>query len=245
MSFHTRTIPGAQYSICKELPPCRSSLTKCVPTEKNTSADQYLGKKSNNFFSQISRRDVMISNLSKGKSFVQMQSENLSEIINIFSLFRSDTVLNEKKNIQVNSSARNVVYLDTMGRLSRVKHFGHQLFGYGYESPIRVHLSLGGVSEIFNFETLPLLGSTAFDSFMHSGICPAQQSEEFLNQIMKELLDLLLKAESNLNETSNKITQIETFYSGREKIHKKISSPPSSQNQHLSKRIFRRLNFLK
>lgn len=244
MSFHTRLNPGAKYSICELLPPCRSSSLISTPLEKTSSAQTELQDISDKCFSQVSRRDVMVANLMKGKSFIQMQSENLSEIINIFTLLRSD-LGSVSSNTQNEMIARNVLYLETMGRISRSKHLQLPLFGYGYEPPIRVHLSLNGIPEVFNFETLPLLGGTAFDSLIHSGACSLQQSDKFLNQISKELLDLMLKAEGNLIKTSEKIIQINTFYSGRDRIHKKKTPPPSNQNQHFSKRIFRKLNFLK
>ena len=244
MSFHTRINPGAKYSICELLPPCRSSSSISTPLEKNSSVQTELEEIADKCFSQVSRRDVMITNLMKGKSFIQMQSENLSEIMNIFTLLRSAPG-SVSTNTQDEMIARNVLYLETMGRISRSKHLHFPLFGYGYEPPIRVHLSLGGNPEVFNFETLPLLGGTAFDSLIHSGACSVKQGDKFLNQISKELLDLMLKAEGNLIKTSEKIIQLNTFYSGRDRIHKKTSPPPPNQNQHFSKRIFRKLNFLK
>ena len=244
MSFHSRTSSSNKLSNCEVLIPHRSIPSKKEPPCLPAPVQQVNQEGTCSSFSQVSRRDVMISNLMNGKCFIEMQASKLSEINKTFSLYRC---LSESRapNDFDKTTARNFVYLDSMKHQSSASQFGHQLFGYGHESPIRVHLSLGGKPEVFNFDTLPLLGGTAFNSLVYSGECRRDQSDKFLDQITRELLELMLKAERNLNKTLNKITEIKTYYSGRVRIHKKLPPPPIPENQHLSKRIFRKLNLLK
>lgn len=157
-------------------------------------------KKSLSVFDPISKHDAMIRSLNDGISYFRNQSTGLS---------RSEVILREmlhcssgKTMVSVPdiNDARRRFFLEALNSITSEKFKSFPLFGYGHESPMRLHLTINSKRSTHQLSPVPLLAKPAFRSVhlslgvnesVRSNIC-----EESIGEILNLMLSTRRKEES-------------------------------------------------
>jgi len=160
-----------------------------------------LQKTNKSFLSQTTRFTKMSENLSNGLDFIYKQKSNL----NLLSSFLSDLKKYNLSSDNNSESGYNLsrFYSESLSNLVSEKFLGHPLFGYGFESPIKIQIYLDGLRTTLLVPIQPLLSETAFSSIsltlsLDQRLCPASYDEA-----QKEILNLLLDVEERKKHLSD------------------------------------------
>ena len=196
-------------------------------------------KASTRSFSQVSRRDVMLSNLENGIQYTNLQISSLSECSKLIILMRSSSFSCSPHSQELtDNQIHNSLFIDTIASLSETKHMGLPLFGFGHEPPIKVHLRINEKIEAFHFQVSDLMGQHSINGLINSKNCKTGPSTGLLDQANKDVLSLMLKAESISRCASNKVDLVKKRYSDHVLI-KRAPTPSSTRcKSFFAKRIF-------
>ncbi len=190
-------------------------------------------------FSQVSRRDIMLTNLENGIQYTKLQISSLSECSKLIILMRGSSFSCSPNSQELtDNQIHNSLFIDTIASLSETKHMGLPLFGFGHEPPIKVHLRIREKVEAFHFQVSDLLGQHSINGLINSKNCKTGPSTEFLDQANKDVLSLMLKAESISRCASIKVDLVKKRYSDH--VFMKRSPVPAStkSKSFFAKRIF-------
>lgn len=190
-------------------------------------------------FSQVSRRDVMLSNLEKGIQYTNLQISSLSECSKLIIMMRSRSHIGSPPSPELSDNqTHNSLFIDTIANLSDTKHMGLPLFGFGHEPPIKVHLRIREEVEVFHFQVSDLLGQHSINGLINSRNCKKGPSTELLDQAHKDVLSLMLNAESITRCASIKVNLVKKRYSDHAFMKRTPVSTLTKSKSFFAKRIF-------
>ena len=133
--FHTTSNSGVpKHPSCSSIG--RESMNASEPYKLST---PYLkqGNSSSRRYSETSPKSKMLENLSHARKLIKTQKDALLEIQNTLRLLGRE----QHSSLKSCGSNSDRIYLHALREISQRKHSHFNIFGYGHEPPIRIHLS--------------------------------------------------------------------------------------------------------
>lgn len=186
MRIHTHTVCEhsqgfVHSSVGRDVPPYECSHT---PTN-------FLERKTVTVPNHISRHHVMSRSLDECLEYVHEQKSYLSKtellIHQVAQLGGFPHSINEK-------TARSHLLRSVLDEYSNHEYKNHKLFGYGHESPIRIHLYLDRKRQSYRVPVVPLLGQPGFQALRMALSVNSDVGANICSDSQNEILNLLLRA---------------------------------------------------
>ena len=209
-TFHTNTsVCGYPHDISADSvgrPPDHAgfSHTQSAVHPKNPKKESYTRR-----FSMGTKTDAMLSNLHQCSDYISLQLDSLSKIEGLLGLQKS--VLFTPDNPLTNSRERAAqlkIMHSSLLSVIDLKYGNHPIFGYGYESPVRLHLVINGKRESHSLPVVPLLSKPGFKSFEITLGAGRDISTGLRESCLEEVLNLMMdvhKNEVKLTALENKL----------------------------------------
>ena len=209
-TFHTNTsVCGYPHDVGADSvgrPPDHAGITHTQSTAhpKNSSKITHTSS-----FNMGTKTDAMLSNLHQCSDYISLQLDSLSKIEGLLGLKKS--VPFEPDNPLSNSSERAATLKlvhSSLHSITDLKYGNHPIFGYGYESPVRLHLVINGKRESHSLPVVPLLSKPAFKSFEITLGAGRDISTGLRESCLEEVLNLMMdvhKNEVKLTALENKL----------------------------------------
>ena len=155
----------------------------------------------------LTKHDIMRKSLFEGITYFSMQLKGLSKTEGII---KEASRLNNSYLSTIDESvvsARKFLK-ETLSVVTSENFRKHPLFGFGHETPLRLHLNIDSKRSMYPLPVVPLLGKASFRSLgislgigesVGSGIC-----QESLQEIISLMLDVQIRKDE-LTELSHKV----------------------------------------
>ena len=166
-SFHTHTNCEASSLFGSDL--IGRSTGQLVPSQIKKKALPTTNKAKRAGYSSRSKLEVMADNLRDGLQYVRKQTDNLEAMDQAVGLLREE--YRKKTNLHTSPVSRLrpeiLLHHQALNNLSAETLFGHPLFGYGFENPIRIHLKLGSLTKA---HSIPIYHTFQFHQMVNVGV---------------------------------------------------------------------------
>lgn len=158
-------------------------------------------------FRVSSRHDVMKKSLLDGITYFGMQLKGLS---------KSESIIKEisricaKGSLPINipdKSAREFL-LDTLTVVTSEEFRTQKLFGFGHESPLRLHLNIKNKRKMYPLPVVPLLGKPAFRSLGLTLGIGEDVSTKICHDSLQEIITLMLEVQDRKDELTKLSKQV-------------------------------------
>ena len=152
--------------------------------------------------------DVMTKGLHDGLVYCRRQIEGLSTSQAIVSELLCSAQTSPLRTSQVEVSSKRKFFLEALDSIFNQKLKGFPLFGYGHESPMKLHLKVKGRRNTQLLHPVPLLTQPAFRSvYLTLGLNEDVESR-ICEESVSEILNLMLSTRKNEECLQDLFTQI-------------------------------------
>ena len=205
-NFHTNTVVsssshvghagaiGRLYSACDYSTSVPAHQTESVPLKHG--------------LEQITMHDMMKRNLQDGITYTEKQFLGLHDSEMIMRELMRSLMQHTNTSGSLHNESKRILFFQAIEALTERKFKSFPLFGYGHESPMRLHLRIKKQRVTHALNPVPLLSMPAFRSvFLTLGLNRDADSHVF-QQSIKEILNLMMQVrseEDRLKELSRKI----------------------------------------
>ena len=177
-----------------------------------------------NSFNMGTKTDAMLSNLHQCSDYISLQLDSLSKIEGLLGfknpvLFESDDPLT---NSRERAATLKLVHSSLLS-ITDLKYGNHPIFGYGHESPVRLHLVINGKRESHSLPVVPLLSKPGFKSFEITLGAGRDISTGLRESCLEEVLNLMMDVHKN----EVKLTSLENIL---KTSSKKLDEMPAIKN---------------
>ena len=239
-SFHTHTHSEASGSFGSDL--IGRSTEQLVPSQIKMKAPPvtYVAKPAG--YSSRSKLEVMADNLRDGLQYVRKQADNLEAIDLTVGLLREEYRKKTSHHHSPVSRLRPEILLhhQALNNLSSETLFGHPLFGYGFENPIRIHLKLGSLTKAHSIPISALLSSHPLRALLASSHWMEPPGQALFESLGVDLMNFLLTAKKEEDALDRQIQELLEYGHGRSRLPAPQSSSHPKEAEQLSSRLLRR-----
>ena len=217
-SFHTHTHGEVSNSFGSDL--IGRSTEQLEPSQIKkkvlpaTNAEKRAG------YSNRSKLEAMADNLRDGLQYVRRQTYNLEAIDQAVGLLREE--YRKKTSILTSTVSRLrpeiLLHHQALNNLSSETLFGHPLFGYGFENPIRIHLKLGSLTKAHSIPILPLLCSHPLQALLASSRWMEPPGQALFESLGVDLMNLLLNAKKEEDALDKQVQELLEYRNGRSRL---------------------------
>ena len=205
-NFHTTTIVGDSMhagktsAIGRLHSACSYAHDVSLPDPINRFGERHLH--------QVSVHEMMSNNLQAGLAYKRKQFSGLQDFETIIrEIIRSNSSPTAGF-VTPTCNSKRLLFLQAIEALSLTKFRSFPLFGYGHESPMRLHLKINTKRIIRDFSPSPLLCKPAFRSIRLSLDLNQDVGSTICEESISEILSLMLivrSEEENLQELSREV----------------------------------------
>lgn len=149
-------------------------------------------------YSQKSKSDAMLGNLSHCSEYLQLQVNSMNELI------RSTRLLGEQFRKVGSTTYEYLIFIQAISSVLKKEYNGFPLFDFGESSPLRVHLNLNGERSTYCINPLPLRGNPSVNSL----ICSTRASFPFSTDIINECQAVYIQSILDLQKEKNALQEI-------------------------------------
>jgi hypothetical protein len=180
----------------------------CEPVHAVGCVNLHNHKSDSPSFKLVSVHDVMTKGLHDGLVYYRRQIEGLSTSQAIVRELLCSAQTSPLRTSQVEVSSKRKFFLEALNSIFNQKLKGFPLFGYGHESPMKLHLKVKGRRNTQLLHPVPLLTQPAFRSvYLTLGLNEDVESR-ICEESVSEILNLMLSTKKNQECLRNLFTQI-------------------------------------
>ena len=239
-SFHTKT--HSEASGLSGSDPIGRSTGQLVPSQINKKALPATNAEKRAGYSCRSKLEVMADNLRDGLQYVRKQTGNLEAIDQAVGLLREEY----RKEIRLHTTPVSrlrpeiLLHHQALNNLSSETLFGHPLFGYGFENPIRIHLKLGCLTRAYSIPISPLLSSHPLQALLASSSWMEPPGQELFESLGVDLMNFLLTAKKEEDALDRQMQELLEYGQGRSRLPAPKNSSRPKEAKQLPSRLLRR-----
>ena len=210
--FHTHTNCEATSSFGSDQ--IGRSSGQLVPSQIKKKSPPASNPDRQSAYSVRSKLETMKDNLRDGVIYVRKQTENLRSIDHTVSLLRNEYLKVMMSHSRPNPGQRPEILLhhQALNCLTSDTFYGHPLFGYGFENPIRIHLKMGSQSKAHSIPIVPLLNSHPLQALLASSKSSQSPGQDLFQSLQVDVLNALLSAKDQ--ENALKLLEVELLRHG-------------------------------
>jgi hypothetical protein len=214
----------------------------CEPVHAVGCVNLHNHKSDSPSFKLDSVHDVMTKGLHDGLVYYRRQIEGLSTSQAIVRELLCSAQTSPLRTSQVEVSSKSKFFLEALDSILNQKLKGFPLFGYGHESPMKLHLKVQGRRNTQLLHPVPLLSQPAFRSvYLTLGLNEDVQSR-ICEESVSEILNLMLSTRKNKECLRDLFTQIKDR-AEQAKIPFKEANPQAPKFfKNLKSKIFNSIN---
>ena len=241
-SFHTHTQSEASGSFGSDL--IGRSTGQLVPSQIKKKAPPATNMEKRAGYSSRSKLEVMADNLRDGLQYVRKQTDNLEAIDQAVRLLRKEYL--KKTSIHTLQASRLepeiLIHHQALNHLSYETLFGHPLFGYGFENPIRIHLKLGSLIKAHSIPISALLSSHPLQALLASSRWMEPPGQGLFESLGVDLMNFLLTARKEEDALNTQMQELLEYGYGRSRLQAPQSTSYSQpkEAEHLPTRLLGR-----
>ena len=239
-SFHTHTQSEASGSFGSDL--IGRSTGQLVPSQIKKKALPTTNKAKRAGYSSRSKLEVMADNLRDGLQYVRKQTDNLEAMDQAVGLLREE--YRRKTSLHTSSVSRLrpeiLLHHQALNNLSAETLFGHPLFGYGFENPIRIHLKLGSLTKAHSIPISPLLSSHPHRALLASSRWMEPPGQGLFESLGVDLMNFLLTAKKEEDALDRQIQELLEYGHGRSRLPAPQNSSHPREAKQLPSRLLRK-----
>jgi hypothetical protein len=240
-TFHTQ---NNVYGVSLEGSACAIGRVhpSCEPVHAVSCANLHNQKSVSPSFKHDSVHDVMTNSLHDCLVYYRRQIEGLSTSQAIVRELLCSTQTSPLRTSQVEVSSKRKFFLEALDSIFNLKLKGFPLFGYGHESPMKLHLKVQGRRNTQLLHPVPLLTQPAFRSvYLTLGLNEDVESR-ICEESVSEILNLMLSTRKNEECLRDLFTQIKDR-AEQAKIPFKEANPQAPKFfKNLKSKIFNSIN---
>ena len=190
------------------------SSGQLVPSQIKKKSSPASNSEKQSAYSMRSKLETMKDNLRDGAIYVRKQAENLRSIDHTVSLLRNEylKVMNSSTNQNPSQRPEILLHHQALNSLTSDTFYGHPLFGYGFENPIRIHLKLGSQSKVHSIPIVPLLSSHPLQALLASSKSTQAPGQDLFQSLQVDVLNALLGAKDQ--EDTLELLEVELLRHG-------------------------------
>jgi hypothetical protein len=175
----------------------------------------FLGKKENSLdfspraFSGFSTTDIMLRSLEDGLHYIRRQISGLSD---------SEVLLREmllpvqsvgKGPLGSHPTSKRKFFFESLSSITEGEHKSFPLFGYGHESPMRIHLRINAKRITETLSPVPLLSQASYRSVCLTLGLNEDVERRITEVSINEILNLMLATRSKEDRLLNLFSELE------------------------------------
>jgi hypothetical protein len=239
-SFHTHTQSETTGSFGSDL--IGRSTGQFVPSQIKKKALPATNLEKRAGYSSRSKLEVMADNLRDGLQYVRKQTDNLEAIDLTVGLLRDEYRKKTSFHTSPVSRLRPEILLhhQALNNLSSETLFGHPLFGYGFENPIRIHLKLGNLTKAHSIPISPLLSSHPLRALLASSRWMEPPGQGLFESLGVDLMNFLLTAKKEEDALDRQIQELLEYGYGRSRLPAPQNSSRPKVTERFPSRLLRR-----
>ena len=193
-------------------------------------------------FKLDSVHDVMTKGLHDGLVYYRRQIDGLSTSQAIVRELLCSAQTSPLRTSQVEVSSKRKFFLEALNSIFNQKLKGFPLFGYGHESPMKLHLKVQGRRNTQLLHPVPLLTQPAFRSvYLTLGLNEDVESR-ICEESVSEILNLMLSTKKNQECLRDLFTQIKDRADQAKLPFKEAHSHAPKFFKNLKSKIFNSIN---
>lgn len=239
-SFHTHTQGEVPGSFGSDL--IGRSTGQLVPSQIKKKAPPTTNISKRSGYSSRSKLEVMADNLRNGLQYVRKQTDNLEAIDQAVGLLREE--YRRKTSLHTSSVSRLrpeiLLHHQALNNLSAETLFGHPLFGYGFENPIRIHLKLGSLTKAHSIPISALLSSHPLRALLASSRWMEPPGQGLFESLGVDLMNFLLTAKKEEDALDRQIQELLEYGHGRSRLPAPQNSSQPREAKQLPSRLLRK-----